>query len=480
MTARVLPNRTRAIVMIGALALLSASGESLHAQTTQPARVQGEVFDSIAHRPLAGAMVQLAELPPGRGVYSATTDSMGRFRMDSVHAGNYLIGFLHPLLDSIGITPPTDSISVRDGATANFALAIPSERRIARTICGGGQTDGRAARAGAGDSVGMIVGHVRDAKTGAPMPGTAVTLQWRTLIFGSGAPHTELRTLRATTMDEGWFAMCGLAVDAYQLHAEHGRQETGLLDVDIHPHEIVRLSLLLGGDTSRAPADSASRGGATIAGTVTTKDNRPLEGAQVAVDGSQQSSITDARGAFRLTGLPDGTRMAEARALGYEPVRVSVEPSRSQEQVVTIVMPKKVATLDAVTVYGKRGRRFRDLTGFLERQHRGFGHFLTQMEIDNANVTSVCELLRRVPGVQVIDAGLASCTANIRGSSAGMKLCEPTVYEDNAPFGGTLSEFSQSVSARDIMGIEVYTTATQPPQFQGSCGVIIVWTKSGV
>jgi hypothetical protein len=25
----------------------------------------------------------------------------------------------------------------------------------------------------------------------------------------------------------------------------------------------------------------------------------------------------------------------------------------------------------------------------------------------------------------------------------------------------------------------VYSTGTQPPQFQGSCGVIVIWTKSG-
>ena len=57
-------------------------------------------------------------------------------------------------------------------------------------------------------------------------------------------------------------------------------------------------------------------------------------------------------------------------------------------------------------------------------------------------------------------------------------LCEPKVYQDNMPFSGTMSELSQSVSPRDVMGIEVYSTADQPPQFQGSCGVIVVWTKS--
>ena len=59
-------------------------------------------------------------------------------------------------------------------------------------------------------------------------------------------------------------------------------------------------------------------------------------------------------------------------------------------------------------------------------------------------------------------------------------LCEPKVYRDNLLFSGSLSEFSQSTSPHDIMGIEVYSTATEPPQFQGSCGVIVVWTRTGV
>jgi hypothetical protein len=466
-----------------AVALLSAIGESLRAQSAASiTRVQGVVFDSIGNRPLRGAMVQLIELPPGRGAHSAVTDSAGRFEMDSVVPGSYMAGFLHPLLDSMGIEAANENVVVRDGALTRIALAVPSAQHVARAICG--EAAGGSDHGSAGDDDGMIVGHVRDADTGAPLPGTAVTLQWQTLDLGSGTAHTESHSLRATTVGEGWFAMCEVAADEYHLHAEHGRLQTGLLDVAVHPREILRLSLLLASDSRVAPGDSAPQGSATLSGIVLTHDKRPLEGAQVAVDGSTASVITDAQGAFRLSGLPAGTRMAEARALGYAPVRVQVDLSGSEAQTVSIVMPKQVATLDAVTVYGTRGRRTRDLTGFLARKSRGFGHFLTQQEIDQSNALSTCDLLRRVPGVNVRDAGGAGCTANIRGSSSGalsrgVHLCEPKVYQDNIPFSGTLAEFSQSMSPHDIMGIEVYSSASEPPQFQGSCGVIVVWTKLG-
>jgi hypothetical protein len=472
-------------LLVGAatIALLSGIGDSLRAQSSASlTRVQGVVFDSIGNRPLLGAMVQLIELPPGRGAYSAITDSAGRFEMDSVGPGSYLAGFLHPLLDSIGIEATNENIVVHDGAPMRIALAVPSAQHVVRAICG--KDAGTSDHGSAGDDSGMIVGHVRDADTGAPLPGTAVMLEWQTLDLGSGTARTESHSLRATTVGEGWFAMCGVAADEYRLHAEHGRLHTGLLDVAVHPHEIVRLSLLLATDGSVAPGDSAPKGTAALSGIVLTHDRHPLEGAQVAVDGSTASAITDAQGAFRLSGLPEGTRMAEARALGYVPVRVPVELSGSEAQTVSIVVARKAATLDAVIVYGTKGRGTRDLTGFLDRKSHGFGHFLTQQEIDESNAFSTCDLLRHVPGVNVRDVGGIGCTANIRGSSAGglsrvVHLCEPKVYQDNIPFSGTLAEFSQSMSPHDIMGIEVYSTASEPPQFQGSCGVIVVWTKSG-
>lgn len=474
-------------LLFGAMAivLLAGAAAPLRAQAADTsARVQGVVFDSVGNHPLGGAMVQLIELPPGHGARTAVTDSLGRFQMDSVRPGSYMAGFLHPLLDSIGIEAANYGVVVRSATQTRLALAVPSAQHVARAICGNRRTGTKTEHESAGDSLGMIVGHVRDANTGAPLEGAAVTLQWQVLVLATGAAHTESRTLRASTMGEGWFAMCGLTPDDYQLHAEHGRQVTGLLDVSVHPREIVRLSLLVASDSGTAATDASSTSGASLSGIVMTRDRRPLEGAQVAVDGSTASAITDAQGAFRLSGLPEGTRMAEARTLGYAPTRVRVELTHSEAATASIVMSKQVATLDAVTVFGTKGRRVRDLTGFLERKNHGFGHFLTQQEIDQGGASSTCELLRRVPGVNVRDNGGFGCTANIRGSSSGIgqtaRLCEPKVYRDNLPLGGSLSEFSQSTSPHDIMGIEVYSTATEPPQFQGSCGVIVVWTRTGM
>ena len=462
--------RARAIIaaMLAALALTPACARA------QVGRVDGVVFDSLRTRPLAGAIVQLIEAPPGHGAYVATTDSLGKFRMSDVRAGQYVAGILDALLDTLGVIAPYHAVTVTEGAEARVSLAIPSAARLTRAICAPTQA---AHVAKAVDSTGMLVGHVYDAKTGAPAASTLIAVVWPMLSLDAQGLHRETRQLQARANDDGWFAICNLDAGDYQLRAENGARNTGFIDAVVHARDIARLSIVLGADSAGGPADTAVHGSARLAGTVTTHDGRPLEGAQVVVDGSTATAATDARGAFALAGVPDGSRMIEVRALGYAPTRVAVAPSRDQPSTVAIVMQKRVETLQRVTVYGKESRRMRDLTGFAERSQRGFGRFLTRDQIDRADVQNVCDLLRRVPGVSIsTDVGMG-CGAFVRGIG-NPNGCQPTVYLDNLPFGGTVAEFTRSMSPRDIMGIEIYSTATQPPQYPGTCGSIVVWTRA--
>src|SRR5437773_10933261 len=90
------------------LSVLTASAS--FAQTMDARRagvtVSGIVHDSIAGLPLSGATVQIVSADTD-GHFAATrsTDSTGRYEVHDVPAGRYVLGFLHPLLDSIGIEP---------------------------------------------------------------------------------------------------------------------------------------------------------------------------------------------------------------------------------------------------------------------------------------------------------------------------------------------------------------------------------------
>ncbi len=467
--------------VLATIAAMLAALPPVRAQA-QTARIDGVVFDSLRKQPLDGATVQLIEAPPGRGAYSATTDSLGKFRIEVVRAGQYITGILDPLLDTLGILAPYVSVTVTEGAAAHVALAIPSAARLTVAICAPAQAT-RVAKAAA-DTTGTLVGHVYDVLTGAPAASSLIALVWPVLVIETHRMHRQTRQMHARTNEEGWFAICGLGAGDYQVRAESGVRNTGFVDFVLRPRDIARLSLVLGADSDSASvADTTVRAGrATIAGTVTA-GGHPVEGAQVVVDGSTVSATTDVRGTFSLAGLPDGTRMAEVRALGYAPTRVLVEPSRSERRSVAIVMDKRVNALDAVTVYGtSQSRHFNDINGFIQRQRGGFGKFLTRSQIDAVDANSVCDLLRRVNGIHVDENGITGCEVMVRGAvtgvGAGLRPCEPKVFLDGIQFGGTVGELARTVSPREIMGIEVYTTATEPPQFFGECGSVVVWTRS--
>nr|MBA2687461.1 carboxypeptidase regulatory-like domain-containing protein [Gemmatimonadaceae bacterium] len=144
------------------LLLLALFARSMNAQAT----ITGLVHDSISHTPLAGAEVQLvpADNPALLG-HTATSDSLGRFTLTNVPKGRYALGFLHPMLDSLGVDVPPKVVFVDNDRSIRADLAIPSGGRLRAAICGPQSTP---------DSVGVVVGVVRDARSLTPVAGAAV------------------------------------------------------------------------------------------------------------------------------------------------------------------------------------------------------------------------------------------------------------------------------------------------------------------
>jgi carboxypeptidase family protein/TonB-dependent receptor-like protein len=473
------------IATLGAVLIYAlVTALSLHAQTpaSRSGGVEGVAYDSLRKRPLEGTMVQLIQQAPGAQAYNATTDARGHFHIDDVRPGSYVAGMLDPLLDTLGVLAPYAAVTVAEGASAHVSLAIPPAARLTAAICA--SAPGEHGAAAAADTTGLLVGHVYDATSGAPAVSSLVAVIWSVLVLNADGARRETRQVHAKTNDDGWFAICGLGAGDYQVRAEQGARATGFVDFALEAREIQRMTLAIGSDTSGiAGADSTIRNGSATVSGVVTAAGKPLEGAQVAIEGGAATAATDVRGMFTLLHVPDGTRMVEARALGFAPTRVRADPSRSEPRTVSIAMEKRVNTLDAVTVYGTRGRRMTDLNGFMQRSRGGFGKFLTRAQIDAADAISVCDLLRRVVGVRVQEGGLSGCQVSIRGATSGAasgapRMCEPKVYLDGAPFGTTVAEFARTISPREIMGIEIYTSATAPPQYQGGCGSIVVWTRT--
>jgi hypothetical protein len=111
-------------LLIVLLACVARLGEGQSAN----AAIAGTVYDSIAGRPLRGALIQLVLADrPSDIVSTAISDSAGKFVLLNVPKGRYAIGFIHKTLDSLGLDIPLAQILVNDkkNVEANLAIALP-------------------------------------------------------------------------------------------------------------------------------------------------------------------------------------------------------------------------------------------------------------------------------------------------------------------------------------------------------------------
>ena len=211
------------IMLVARFAAAQGTDTSRHATGTT---ISGVVHDSIARLPLAGAMVQLVA---GEGatlrVRVTVSDSLGRFTLTDVPAGRYTLGFLHPLLDSLGLEPALRTVSVDGVRPVRADLAIPSPTRLRLAICGS-----RAA----GDSGALVVGFVRTAVDHSPIAGVTVRGQWFELTVKKREIVRRIPRLIATTAANGWFALCDVPIEGTTgLMASLGADSTDLIEVQV-------------------------------------------------------------------------------------------------------------------------------------------------------------------------------------------------------------------------------------------------------
>ena len=127
--------RIPAFVIVALLAPCARFAMAQGSDTTRRgsgATVSGIVRDSLAQKPLAGAMVQLAAVDSlARFSRIAITDSLGRFTLGDVPDGRHIVGVLHPMLDSLGIEPPFREIAVQGIARSMSTWRSPRRRASA-------------------------------------------------------------------------------------------------------------------------------------------------------------------------------------------------------------------------------------------------------------------------------------------------------------------------------------------------------------
>jgi hypothetical protein len=462
--------------------------------------VTGVVRDSIALAPLSGAWVQLAEA--GRQATSARTvlsDSLGRFTFDDVPFGRYLIGFFHPVLDSLGVEPPPRQVSVNRRRAARVELATPSAARIRTAICSAvhGPATG-----------GAVLGVVRDARTRAAVAGASVTGEWLEVSFRRGGRIDHRRSsVSVTTAENGWFALCNVpARGMMYLRANREADSTDLIDLQVPASGFVRQELFVGpsrvvviGDSTPAadsllPVRRVRVGDGQLQGTIVAAGGGRLVAEALVRLADNPPVRANARGAFTIADAPLGTRMLEVRAVGYSQARLAVDVVSGVASVSVPLVSAK-AVLDTVKVIVARAAD-RHASGFEDRRRSGAGTFLTAEQITRRGAFTTSDLFRQLRGTRIgFDYDTLETDGNpnalvdlnqlsdrrilMRGISGNW--CEPALWFDGILIP-ELSAYALDgwVTPERLAAIEIYSEATVPPQYQrtrSGCGAILFWTK---
>ncbi len=441
-----------------AAALLILAPAAAAQTAAPPVAVSGVVRDTLARRPVAGAWVQIVAWE-GTAAFTRTarSDSVGRYRIDSVPAGRYAIGFFHPLLDSLGVQAATQEVRVGRRAV-RADLATPTVHSLASALC-------VPKRVGTAGTSGLLLGVVRAAADGSPVAGASISAEWVEMTLRKGSIERRQARGVVTAGENGAFVLCDVpGAGSLYVRATHGSDSTALVELQVPASGVLRRDLRLG---------AAS---AMVRGTVFTADSvRPLAGALVrVVDGPQ--ARTNANGEWAITDAPGGTRVLEVRAIGYYPERraMDVVPGASP---VRVGLFNFQAVLDTVRVVSSRVSD-RSEGGFDRRRRIGQGRYLTAEEIARRSATWTSDLFQMMPGVRIDGSGFDRMVV-VRNSFGGH--CNPHLYIDGIYFF-TMSadEIDGMVTPARIRGIEIYTDASTPMEFQlglSGCGALVIWTK---
>ncbi len=470
---------SRGRLPIRTLVLVALAATSLGAQQPARGRIAGEIRDSVHARPLDGAVVLVTRLEPRPSQFLSTvTDERGRYALDSLSAGRYSVAFSSALLDSLQLTIPPREVRLKDDERVRLDFALPSSHTLRMGACPGVNVP---------SGKGAIVGQVLDADADRALGGAQVVVTFTEIGVDKSTltPVVHERAGSVRTDSLGQYHVCGVPTDSYvMMQVQHDGHAGSALRVTVDDEVgVLRRDLSLSAAGSRAiavldstgsRADTAAlpplRGSAAISGTVRSGTGLPLARSQVRLLDAAPTAFTDSLGRFSLAGLPAGTQQLEVRHVGYQIARVPVELRDGRAVQQEIVLPR-FAQLDTMRVVAKRSR-------YAEVQGRAkvgaMGHVFDEAEIAKRQPREVSDLLRLVTGFRIRGEGLDAKIISTRGvTSLQTQLCEANIVID-----GMQHQEINLIPASDVGVVETYSgPAGAPPQYDSSCGVILIWTK---
>jgi hypothetical protein len=137
-----------------------------------------------------------------------------------------------------------------------------------------------------------------------------------------------------------------------------------------------------------------------------------LEGADVAVDGTSRSALTDREGRYELI-LPAGPTTLVVRYTGLEPQRVTVDVKPGTRSVQNIEMNSGVYKLDTYTVSGPREGSAYAITR--QREALNVKNVVASDSFGNIADGNIGDFLQQLPGITAVYVGADVRSVQIRG-----------------------------------------------------------------
>jgi hypothetical protein len=440
------------------LPFVSAAAQS----GARSARIVGVVGDSLSAAPLRGAEVVVTGL-----ARSATTDSLGRFAIDSLTPGTYQVGVFHPLLESLGVTLATQPFAVGADSAAIVNLGVPSVPTLVRRYCGARATS---------DAPAVVAGRLLEADTDMPVAGARVSLVWAEVTVSKEAGVTRTPYLRQTDTDaSGFFRICEIpsSLPDATLQATRGGMSTPEIPVDVNNSLLFYQSLAFGPLSSAAPAVG------TVSGRVEGADSRPIAGARVEVLRSGIAAVSRDDGSFTLSGVPTGTQLLIARQLGFDVLRAPINVTSREPTTVSLTLDRVVNVMDPVLVVARANYAL-ERSGFNARKKSGTGYYFNREDIERRQPNYIANMLVNIPEIMVAQERGGAVVQRRRRVIGGGASCT-RLYVDGFEWRNVMPGDLDVINPADVIGLEVYPGQVVPSQFRDTfdrnCVTLVVWTQ---
>ena len=464
---------------------LLASATSLGAQSPALGGVDGTLRERVATRSVR-ATVSLVQLgSEASASRSARPDGQGRFHVDSLVPGRYLMQISTPTLDSLDLAMPPREVRIAGGRMLRADAELPYGAALRDLVCHSGRL---------GEGTVAVAGRVLDADADKPLAGAQVVATWTDVIAdGLSRAKTMKRSVVARTGALGEYRLCGIpGGTTLALRLQHADKGTPFVRLTISPDEgvVVRdlsisprsaaplgvldsLALLADGARADSSATLGLTGTAGVTGIVRGVGAMPLAGAEVRVRDARPSTATDSTGKFVLGGLPAGTQILQARRAGYPLSEVVVElrPDRSIEQNVLMARDVKPDSLQSTSA----GTLYREFEA--HRRAYAFGQFLDVEEIKQKekSATETVDLFADMLGFTALGHG-----ADARLISNEALTAQPSCHSANVVSEGVDGIGINDIPPSQVGAIEAYANSQfVPERFSGraQCGLVVIWMR---